>query len=90
VYSVSFLLLSHTFGQKNQELLKIPLGSLSFGSLFSRIHHHHHHREEEDKEEEDKEREYSPSESKAEELFEDDLVAKQPDPTRRTRKQERE
>jgi len=82
-------LLSHTFGQKkNQELSKIPLGSLSFGSLFSRIHHHHH-REEEDKEE-DKEREHSPPEIKAEELFEDDLVAKQPDPTRRTRKQERE
>jgi len=53
VFSVSFVLLSHTLGKKTKALLKIPLGSLSFGSLFSRISHHHHRREEE--EEEDKE-----------------------------------
>jgi hypothetical protein len=49
------VLLSHTLGKKTKALLKIPLGSLSFGSLFSRISHHHHHREEEEEEEEDKE-----------------------------------
>jgi len=40
-------------GKKTKALLKIPLGSLSFGSLFSRISHHHHHREEEEEEEEE-------------------------------------
>tara|TARA_B110000459_G_scaffold67597_1_gene75936 strand:- start:6804 stop:6947 length:144 start_codon:yes stop_codon:yes gene_type:complete len=42
-------------GKKTKALLKIPLGSLSFGSLFSRISHHHHHREEEEEDKEDKE-----------------------------------
>jgi len=44
-------------GKKTKALLKIPLGSLSFGSLFSRIshhHHHHHHREEEEEDKEEK------------------------------------
>ncbi|MDA9787414.1 hypothetical protein N9D57_01600 [bacterium] len=49
------MLLSHTLGKKTKALLKIPLGSLSFGSLFSRISHHHHHREEEEEDKEDKE-----------------------------------
>lgn len=84
------MLLSHTLGKKTKALLKIPLGSLSLGSLFSRIfhRHHHHHREEDEEDEdkdEDKEREHSPSERKAEDVFEDDLVAKQPDPRERER-----
>jgi hypothetical protein len=50
------VLLSHTLGKKTKALLKIPLGSLSFGSLFSRIsHHHHHHHREEEEDKEDKE-----------------------------------
>ena len=91
------MLLSHFLGKKTKALLKIPLGSLSLGSLFSRIFHrphHHHHREEDEEDEEedeDKEREHSPSERKAEDVFEDDLVAKQPDPRRATnRERERE
>jgi hypothetical protein len=42
-------------GKKTKALLKIPLGSLSFGSLFSRISHHHHHHREEEEDKEDKE-----------------------------------
>jgi hypothetical protein len=49
------VLLSHTLGKKTKALLKIPLGSLSFGSLFSRISHHHHHHREEEEDKEDKE-----------------------------------